>query len=468
MEIPIQSIVAARHCKNKHQWADIYAFFGATEGQVRGKYVRRDKRVYESGNMPIPCPICFRHGISFDIKGNYAIATSTDGRVRTLEDLLAAAKVDLSIWQVAYNGFKVGTWEAFAKKEDKDLTFVHGVISGHSKSKGVIIKTLYRTEARLVRRSPIPIKPIISPSLCPVTFEKKITKSKSEGCALLLSDPQFGYEWKPPNWKLNPFHDRRAIDVSLQIATDLQPQVILWLGDILDLTTFTDKFARKPEYYNTVQPAVYEVHWWLRQFREHCPKSEITLHEGNHDIRIRQAMASHLQDAYELKGVDRIDVPAALSIPGLLALKELGIDWVGEYPEDRTWLGNAIQCQHGHIAKNVPLSSVKGLIESSLSNQACGHIHRDEMVSRSFYQDGEIKQVIGYCPGCLCRLDGVVPGSRTNNNWRQGIGIVEWAGENVSITHIPIINGSAVYSGEIYKYRDRIPQIKDDFPDWNW
>lgn len=464
----LADIVAAKHC-GRHKWKDIGREIGITWQAARAKYLHRDKQLYPKGQLPTRCPICSRIGVSFNVHGNYATATSTDGRVRSLEDLCAHAKVDLDEWQLSPNGFKVGTYEGWAKREDKDLTFAQGIISGHARSKGVIIETLYRTEARFVRKNPVPVRPIIQPIQCNVTFAAQKTAQKTEGKWLLLADPHFGYEWKPPQWDLVPFHDRAAIDTALQIAEIVQPDGIDILGDILDLATWTDRFARRPEYYMTTQPAICEAHWWLRQFRVACPDAQFRLHGGNHDARMETTLETHIRDACDLRPAEAINLPPAMSLPNLLALASLGIEWVPCYPDDIAWIGNAMQTRHGNIARSKTLATVTALVENTTINQACGHIHRDEMASRAFRNDrGDIDFVTAYCPGGLCHIDGRVPGSTSTSNWRQGVGLVEYNGAQVTITHIPIRSGAALYGGQTFMARNRRGDLKHDMPEWNW
>jgi hypothetical protein len=407
--------------------------------------------------------------VQFD--GNYAVATSVDGRVRSLPDLLAACKVDLSVWKVVDDGYKIGTWEVGAKDERKDITITNGVLDGYSKKGGIVVETLFRTEAKLVRIEPIALKPVLRPIEIPSftrpplpAFSKSVT-----GTALLMADPHFCFEWEPPQWKLVPHHDRRALDLALQIAEIVQPDVVDMMGDIMDLPVWQTKFTRYPKFYQTTQPSLFEAHWWLRQFVEAVPKAEHRIHGGNHDIRMDKTTTAHMQEAYGLRPVDQFDLPPAMSVQRLLALHQLGIEWIGDYPDDQVWLGEAMQTQHGHIARGKPLGTVTALLEQSEYNQACGHIHRDEMVSKSVRTlDGVMKTITAYCPGCLCHIDGRVEGSTHRSNWRQGVGVVEWAGEHVNIQHVPFHNGEAVFQGEVLKARDVLPDLKKDIPDWNW
>ena len=55
-----------------------------------------------------------------------------------------------------------------------------------------------------------------------------------------------------------------------------------------------------------------------------------------------------------------------------------------------------------------------------------GHIHRREYLEDTIWSDmlDGYKPIFAYNPGCLCRVDGSVPGSSALNGWTQGIGLI--------------------------------------------
>ncbi|RPJ03160.1 MAG: hypothetical protein EHM39_00025 [Chloroflexi bacterium] len=414
----------------------------------------------ESGDEP--------GGVQWQEDGNYAeAAAGVNTTIHTLEALLEAVEADLTIWQV--KRWMPNVWQVGAKEEHADLRYVDGAATGWIRKQGLRVHNLWQIKAELIRRDLIAIQPVIQPIACPVTIPPVARAGRAAGRSLIIPDIHFGYTWQPPRWRLVEFHDRAALDVAWQIAADVQPDVLEVLGDILDLALWTDKFARDPHFYGTTQPSLLEAHWWLRQLAESCPNAERRIHGGNHEIRMAAATAVHLQEAYELKPADRPNCPPALSIENLLALEALGFQWIGGYPDDATWLGEAMQVQHGHIARSTPFGTVTELLRQGRYNQACGHIHRDELISEARPDaNGGMQQITAYSPGCLCHIDGRVPGAHARSNWRQGIGVVEWYEDQVSIHHIPIRNGRAVYQGKVYQARDRVPDLRADLPDWNW
>jgi hypothetical protein len=56
-----------------------------------------------------------------------------------------------------------------------------------------------------------------------------------------------------------------------------------------------------------------------------------------------------------------------------------------------------------------------------------------------------------YSPGCVCRIDGVVPGVRAQQNWQQGFGVVHYNKKFFQIVHVPVFEGKGYYNGRVYK-----------------
>jgi len=170
-----------------------------------------------------------------------------------------------------------------------------------------------------------------------------------------------------------------------------------------------------------------------------------------------------------LQAVDEVDLLPAMSVERLLALHRLGIQWIGNYPDDKSWLGEHILVSHGDIARTKPLATITETLRQGRCHRIVGHIHRDELVSEMREMPGgKTKQITGYCPGCACHVDGRLPGSTSSSNWRQGIGIIEWSGPYITVTHIPIYNGVAVWQGRELRARDWVGPLRQAYPDWNW
>ena len=407
---------------------------------------------------------------TFTEEGNYAeLVVEAEDRVRSYEDLCEAFNVDLRVWKRIF--FECGTHEGWRKNEDKDLKFTHGVMNGYTRSKGILIVPLYRTKARFIRREPIAINPVIKPVVCYFTYKKPERPTRAGITrALVGGDPHFGYRKNPRTGRLEPFHDRRALDLFLQLVAYEQPDVIVWGGDIQDFANMQDKFLRDPDFDQTTQPALEEAHWWLAQVRTSDEGAVFVLIPGNHDDRMRRATLTHFKAAHELRPADELELPPALSPERLMGLHSLGIEWVGEYPDEEYWLHDGLRVVHGATIRQRPGHTAGGIVEESYATTIFFHIHRREMASRTVHLRGGPRPVTAFSPGCLCRVDGAVPGTKKRQNWQQGMAIVDIDSNemNQSVYVIEINEGVAIWDRRQFVARDRLDDLRRDKPEWHW
>ena len=447
---------------------------GMSNAQLSEKYgrVKRTIRSWKTklrregklGDVPQEPP---REKVAFREIENYAEASCVSERIKTLDGLLNACEVDLDIWHVKDWGVK--KWEVGAKIKYGDLAWDGGKATGWQQHRGLGVQDLWSIWAKFIRWEPQPVKPVVRPVECAVSYAKPpAPTSKGVLRSLVFADPQVGFSQEVASAKLEPFHDRAVLDLLLQMAVHLQPDRIDILGDWFDFVMWTDRFLRSPKFEYTTQPAICEGHWWLRQFREGCPDAKITMHEGNHDARMRKALMTHLRAAYGLKPADQMELPAALSPERLLALHELGIDWIGRYPNDDDWLNEHVKLRHGATIRQPPGATARAVVESSDVSVLFGHCHRRERASRTLHLHGGPRDITAVSPGCTCRIDGAVPGTKDRQNWQQGAAVVDYTGDDYSIALVEIRNGRAICGGEMYEARDRANDLKADLPDWNW
>ena len=407
-------------------------------------------------------------GVSLKEEGNYATVAASDGRIKSVDDLLSASKVDLTEWAVLRSGTK--SWEGYAAGVEKGMVWKDGRQTGTDKREGLIVETMRSFWADLARIHPIALSPIVSPIQCDVQFEKPtgLGYGKRLHRALIGADNQLGYRMSMPSGQLEPFHDRAAMDVFLEVATYMQPDRIHLLGDYLDLTLWTDRFVREMEFFFTTQPAIIEGYWYLRRLRMACPNTAIFLHEGNHDRRMRDQLTLHLRAACNLRAADELELPPAMSPEKLLALHKLGVEWVGEYPGDYERLGEGVRVHHGDVARKN--GTCQAIASASDVAEVVGHTHRVETAGETRTVKGEkfVTTVTGV--GCLCRIDGVVPGHTDTQKWQQAFGVIDYDphGVDYAMSLSTIQHGRAVWNGELFVGRDYAHQLQKAYPDYRW
>ncbi len=405
-------------------------------------------------------------GIEVEEKGNTMVLTSKGSRVTTLEGLIEAAKVDLDTWLIERH--IVNKWEVagkFGSKGDEHFQ----------------LQDLWQVKAWLVRKEPIAIFPVISPvviKVLPLTVAKSRSGLVGAKRGIVLPDPQFGFTKSLRTAKLEPFHDRTALDVALQIAQDYPLDYVCWLGDFFDLADWSDKFTRDPNFFWTTQPSAIEGKWWMTQFKMAVPEAKTILLEGNHEARLPNQLIQHMKEAFGLRSVDNLDLPPLMSIPRILALHDIEVEWIGDYPNGQSWVNDYIVCEHGDIARGQSGATVSAMVKNANETKIIGHIHRIESATRTIHEKDGPRSVAVHSVGCLCRVDGIVPGKKARNNWQQAIGMIEYYDDGRSdhtIVPVPINGGRAIYNGKLYEARDRREEIikstADQYQDgtgWNF
>jgi hypothetical protein len=398
--------------------------------------------------------------VEMNDKGNQREYISNGSRIKTLEQLIEACEIDLDSWIIERH--IINKWEVGAKVTEKDLEWKDGIIDGHVKSSGhLIVEPLFQVKVWLTNKNPEPVTPVITPvSLKLKKFKPPKPYASDHGRALVLADMHFGFLKNVHDGSLTSFHDRDALAVTLSLIKHVKPDIIVIVGDILDLAEWSDKFVRSPDMYNTTQPAIVEAAWFLGQIRQMLPEAPIYLLEGNHEKRLTTVINKQVPYAFGLRGAH--DGMPVLSVSNLLGLEGLGVAYIGDYPNGEVWLADNLRAVHGATVRAKPGATAGAILDDAQATTIFGHVHRSEMASKTLYGIHGARTVSAFSPGCLCRVDGTVPGVKARNNWQQGIGVVDFNERFVAPTSIPIEQGAAMFGGLTFTGQDYLEQLKAD------
>lgn len=434
-------------------WNDVAAELGIPRERARGAARRwLKKQDLQYWGQPED-----DDGFSTKQFGNYMeVSYTPHGRPRiyTEEQLFAFLKVDFEVW--ACERFEATSWEVGAKDERAKLSYIDGRATGEITKDGLKVEQLFRVFARFVKRQPEPIRPSIHPVQAAKThlFPTTTKSDKPFTRVLAFGDPHFGF-WRTGPLTLEPLHDRRALNIILQLAVEMQPDCIKVLGDLFDFAEMS-KFLTSPDFRYLLQPAIYELHWFLEQLREYCPDSDISTHEGNHDERMRRNMKQHIAWACDLKQATKMEGPAALSVPGLLDLESLGIRWIGDWPNDEDWVED-VRFIHGNLARKNPGETAKAVVEEADNSTVFEHIHRRELATKTVWTGKGTREIFALSSGCACRVDGVIPARTKRMNWQQGCAVLDIYPDGVDPYIIAIKDGVARYQGVTYEGNPEVP-----------
>lgn len=407
------------------------------------------------------------------------VTTATEGRNRMTisykgprivnpDQLLEFCEIDLEVWEV--NHFIVNKWEVGAKPVMRDLKWHRGVMSGIVQSSGgLVVEPLFQVKLWMKRIEPLAQFPTVQPInvTTPVIHPPAPIGGRVRR-AMVWGDAHFGFKRNIRTGVLQPFHKRAALDLILQLAEAAEVDEVHILGDLLDLPDWSDKFLRSPEVLECLQPALLECHWWLAQFAQLAPTS---IHQGNHELRFDNAILKHLRAAYDVRAADEMELPPALSVQRLLALHQIGVKWIGDYPADFQDLNLKLRLLHGKTYRSAPGATAQAVAKESDGTQVFGHIHRVEWVTVSRRDENDtVYPVVGFSPGCACHLDGRVPGQK-RPNWQNGCAIIEYevGGTLFSIAPFLFADDHVIFQGDLLcAGDDDVLRAVEQTPSWTW
>jgi hypothetical protein len=178
----------------------------------------------------------------------------------------------------------------------------------------------------------------------------------------------------------------------------------------------------------------------------------------------------HMPQAYGLHRVDNVEVKTpTLSIPYLLALDTMDIGW-HNYPDGEVWLNDYIAVEHGVTARARSGATVSNMLIDAQETRVFGHIHRFESATKTIHTKEGPRFITVASVGCMCRIDGVVPGKKKRQNWQQGFAVVEYFKNDPLhlITEVPVLDGKALYAGKMYYARERLQDLQREVSDWKF
>lgn len=398
--------------------------------------------------LPVPTlsakPAADAEKTKFNAEGNLATAEWQTEDVKTLEELLTVCNVDLNVWKV--DKYICNKWAVGTKMPD-----------------GSVAKTpLFQIKAWLVRAvieptefapvAPIEIR-LPARAQAPAIIHTRGSKIRR---AVIWPDAQVGFKRDLITGRLTPLHDRRAIDVALQLTRYIKPDRVVWLGDMTDFPDWSVKYLVSPECVQTTQPTLVELAWICAQVRMINPEMRIDWIEGNHEARLEIALKTNSRQAYGLRPADDLYGPPMLSLPRLLNLASLDISYIGPYPGGEVWLNPAFSLQHGHLVRGKSGKTAAAMVEEYEGGGGCGHLHRVEMATKTVWVGNQPRFRQQWSFGSLCSIrPGVVPGMSPKPNWQNAIGEVQYeeGGEGYTVTPILIREGVAIYDCRRFEAR---------------
>jgi predicted phosphodiesterase len=374
---------------------------------------------------------------------NANATTSIEARAGKLLDLLD--KYDVSLDDVAIEKIRISEWQSLTKDADGEAQ-IHDL-----KGAALVLSPAWETGPQwpVVDRAPITVNLPKAP---------KLRKGKWRTC-VVLPDVQIGYRRDIADAKLDPFHDEAAMSAALRVVKKADPDLVVHLGDFLDLAPM-GTFEIEAGFALTVQPAIDRAYRFLCEVQAAAPNAKQVLLEGNHDRRLQKMIVRNALSAFGIQRAEKPDEWPVLSVPYLLRLDELGVEYVGGYPAGIFWINERLAAIHGHKVRSSG-STAQAVVDDERVSVIFGHVHRRESQDRTCRVRDGARVRTAFTPGCLCRIDGTVPSTKgstdamgrpipTAENWQQGCAVVTYQdGDNdFAIEPVLIHDGRCIFRGE--------------------
>lgn len=404
-----------------------------------GLDINTSKRLFAYAMKQIAAPSDDTKVVIASDDANEHVISAKGPRIKTLDQLLEVTETNLREWEVKHH--KVNSWEVGAKGPDGSI----------------ITETLFQVTAHLERRfNANQLQTVIYDD---VHSNPNLFRAPNPfPTALIIPDIQMGFRWQDNYSRLNPMHDRLAMDIVWQAAEIMQPTEVIFVGDVFDYAAF-GKFQSTPDMRQTTQPTLNEFYWWLARLRQSCPDSKLVWIAGNHEARKDRNVFDAVSELYYIKRAGSSN--HVLSHTELLGLDDLKVKIIEPYNSEY-WLWSTIRVHHGREHK-----TAKIVQSMQYHSEIQGHSHRLALNAKTMHGPTGPRVIYSMQPGCLCKngKEGP-PAYEERNDWQQGFGVVSLPDNLVTMQVHSIQHGKAYFNNTTIAAVDRSEQIAVDIG-WN-
>jgi predicted phosphodiesterase len=299
----------------------------------------------------------------------------------------------------------------------------------------------------------------------PIQLQKPTAKPKSKTkfkTAVIVPDIQFGF-FRNKSGELEGTHDEKAITLALQMMEDANPDLVVCVGDNLDLPEM-GKYVTYPSYAQTTQASIDRATRFCAEMRQAAPHAKIVWLAGNHEERMPKYLVQNAGAAYGLRRGHEPDSWPVLSVPFLCRMDDYGVEYRPGYPAADLWINEKLRVIHGDRVKSNG-STAHVYLNQEKTSVLYGHIHRIEVAFKTREDYDGPRTIMAASPGCLARIDGAIPSTRggvdldgrpltRHENWQQGLGFVtyEESGNHAfAYENVTIYDGWAMWRGKEYQ-----------------
>ena len=204
-----------------------------------------------------------------------------------------------------------------------------------------------------------------------------------------------------------PYHDDVALRAAVDHLHEHKIDALLLNGDFADFYSIS-RHEKNPKHRNFLAE-LEQVQQLLRWLRGEFPDIKIVAKAGNHEERWEKWLWQHAPE---------LSTSPIMGLDNWLALKDLGIDLVGE---KRIIMAGGLPILHGHekgSGISSPVNQARGAYMRLHHTVLEGHGHRTSIHSEPDMMGAE---TVCFSTGCLCDLR---PAYAPLNKWNHGAALV--------------------------------------------
>lgn len=369
--------------------------------------------------------------------------TATLGKIAELLDRNGIAVEDIGRIQ------RVNIWQGFHKDAEGEAQVVDLV--------GVQLMPGWENGPEWPVVQPAPLYKLPAP---------KAARDRATGwcTAVILPDMQCGY-FRNAAGELEPIHDEDAISVALAIVKDSRPDLVVLVGDNFDAVEF-GKYRHTPAFQLTTQASIDRMGLLCAELRAAAPEARVVWIAGNHEERLPNYLLDNARAAFGLRRANNPESWPVLSVPYLCHFDAYGVEYLAGYPASSLWLNDRLRVIHGDKVKSGG-STATAYLGTEKVSVIFGHVHRREYAARTREDRDGPKEIMAASPGCLARIDGVVPSTKggtdldgrpiqRHEDWQQGLAVVNYEEGDGRFTYhnVAIHDGWAMWQGREYRAKD--------------
>ena len=339
---------------------------------------------------------------------------------------------------------ELSTWEGYIKNKDGEIEYTRPLRSVRSTQRKQKLED-FISQADPVKITPSRAKPVQRPY------------------RLLMAFGDSQIDFRSIGGELVPTHDDRALKVIEMFNKHYMPDVVVDLGDTVDLAALSRFQADSDHFNHSMNPAFNRAHTLYAQLRADNPAGEIKVVASNHEKRLSAFVLRNAAHLYGLKQPGATDPYPVLSYPFLANLSAVGVDWFGGYGAAKYIYGEEygkppIVFKHGETMVSAGSTANKESKDNPDVHVVRGHGHRNEVHTRTNRLGDYLSSIM---VGCTCKLTGevasyhsavddfgkVVP---TQENWQQSLLLIEDYEGDYVFHNVPIKDGVARFQGKVF------------------